>query len=472
MMDTEWVGRVNDWLEKPIRMPFTAAPPDEDNQTFLVLTQNRRGKFLPDTRVLRIAGIFAAGGAAVLWALAALRAPPGTLGVTASVLALCGLVFYGLVMRRRWEKDVERQLRKLSDYHDRLVREVARSRGDVSTLKEGLYDTAASVRDKRRAPPESPEARMIEAIAAQLGALGEKPRTGLELPPEVSKVLELEMAPPPLRPPPVSALEKALGFDTGKFSNMSVLQMIRHAVRNDAVDVFLQPVVSLPARKARMYEVLARIRAGDGVHVPAAHYMALAQKENLVPAIDNLLLLRCLQLLRGKAGRDPDVIPYMLNISAATLSDRGFMGDLVSFLSGNRLVAARLVFELPQAELEAMDKATLAVLDGLSQLGCRFAMDGVRRRRLDIEMLTARHVRFIKLDAAWLIREGGTRFGAARVARLKKHLDAAGIDLIVEKIEDEATLRTLLDYDINFGQGWLFGKPDTAIAWHAANRAA
>ena len=50
--------------------------------------------------------------------------------------------------------------------------------------------------------------------------------------------------------------------------------------------------------------------------------------------------------------------------------------------------------------------------------------------------------------------------------RLKKHLDAFGIDMIVEKIEGEDMLRELLDFNIDYGQGYLFGKPDHSAAFH------
>ncbi len=38
-------------------------------------------------------------------------------------------------------------------------------------------------------------------------------------------------------------------------------------------------------------------------------------------------------------------------------------------------------------------------------------------------------------------------------------MDGADVDLIVEKIETERMLMELLDYHIDFGQGYLFGEP-------------
>lgn len=413
-----------------------------------------------------------AGGAAVLALLLWRGSSPDFIVLVLVLLLFCGLLLFDILDRRGWEEDMRRQIGKLSAHHDRLVREVARNRNDIAALKHGLSRTAHSVERQGRghAPSDSLEARMLQTIITQLGAMGERapepiyPGAGAA----GNRILELEMAPPPAAPPPVSALDSELGPDFSQFTDEVVLDLVRHAVRHDHMDVFMQPIVALPQRKPRLFEVFARIRAYPGTYLPAARYLKLAEKEHLVPTIDNLLLLRCLQLLRDRHRSADDEYgdtPYILNISPDTLHDRGFMGDLVSFLSQDRPMAARLVFELRQESLEEMETALQPILDGLSQLGCRFSMDGVRRKRLDIDMLKRRHVRFLKLDAQWLIRESGAAGGAARLIRLKRELDTAGIDLIVEKIENEDTLRALLDFHIDYGQGYLFAKPDSATAW-------
>jgi cyclic-di-GMP phosphodiesterase TipF (flagellum assembly factor) len=74
-----------------------------------------------------------------------------------------------------------------------------------------------------------------------------------------------------------------------------------------------------------------------------------------------------------------------------------------------------------------------------------------------VALLTRRHFRFVKLDVAGLLQRA--RQDAAQIAALKRALDSAGIDLIVEKIEDEADLIEALDFQIDFGQGYLFGGP-------------
>lgn len=392
--------------------------------------------------------------------------------IALSVTALAGLLVYDMISRRSWEHTISTQLRDLIRNHDRLVREVARNRSDISILKEGLAETAATLAEQGRRLPASgisTEARMLETITEQLATLGQMPRASLQTGHD-DTILELEMAPPPPREPPASALENELLPDISRWSDNRIMSLVRDAIRQDRIDVFVQPVVSLPQRKPRMLETYARIRAGGGLCLPAARYLALAEREDLVPAIDNMLLLHCLEMLRAyrarHAGKTIQVhMPYILNISAGTLRDSGFMNDLVSFLAQNRDMASGLVFELAQADFEKLDDDTLPVLDGLSRLGCRFSMDQVRKRRFDIAALKEKHIRYIKINAAWLIREASQRGGVSRINRLKKQLDAAGIDLIVNHIENEGDLRELLDFSIDYGQGYLLGKPDLYSLW-------
>lgn len=432
---------------------------------------------LPDSfwRGALAAGAIALAALAVFFLIAAGRNASGDfMALTGALLTLCGLAAYDIFSRREWEKETARRLREMTSYHDRLVRETARNRTDIAIIKEGLAKLAMDAENEGRRLPASfaPEARLIQIVVERLGALGVRPRSetggGSSGSGHGAEIMQLEMTPPPARPEPLGLLDDELGADPGKFSDTVMTDLIRHAVRNDQIDVFMQPVVTLPQRRPRMMEVFARIRAGAGLYLPAQRYMPVARQESLVPAIDNLLLLRCLGLLGDPKNTEKGMV-YILNISAATLHDKGFMGDLVAFLSRNRATAARLVFEIPQREMASAADATLGrVLDGLARLGCRFSMDRVRDRTIDIALLKSRHIRFIKLDAAWLLSEAQSKAGFTRVVHLKKQLDAAGIDLIVEKIEDEATLRELLDFNVAFGQGYLFGKPDHMIAYKDA----
>jgi cyclic-di-GMP phosphodiesterase TipF (flagellum assembly factor) len=385
-------------------------------------------------------------GIGVLTGLFFLRnvVPPRTALLIISLLALAVLVMIEMSSRRRWERDLIGQFHRLGSDYDRLVRDVARNRNDTASLRKKLSDAAVTVaRSYDKAPGEAVENRMIRAIAEQLSGLS-----------DVAGEEQAEVGVLPADP------EEAgdMAASDLHLTEAQVLQLLNAAVKQDRVDLFLQPVVGLPQRKVRFYEMFSRIRIRPESYLPAVRYIGIANRQDLMPVIDNLLLLRGLQIIRNTEDGDYNRA-FFFNITSLTLNDPKFMGDLVEFIAQNRPLAPRLIFEMGQRDLSTMSADILPVLDGLSKLGCRFSMDQVKSLSVNFQHLEDRHIRFVKVEASLLMSEVREMGGLQRMKRLKAEFDRNGIDLVVEKIETDKQLLELLDVDIDYGQGYLFGKP-------------
>ena len=372
--------------------------------------------------------------------------------VFAALIGLAGLVMYDMAARRRWQGEMAGQLHRMSGDYERLVREVARHRNEVTMLKKTLAEAGSMARSYSRTADDSVENRMLRAIALQLAKIGENEREESAIDFSAFNTAALE------KDAPLTAADPDKVGST--LTDEQVLQLLDLAVRSDRVDLFLQPVVSLPQRKLRFYEALSRIRIKPDVYLPAERYVQLARQRDLLPLIDNLLLLRSLQVLRDTQHDDTNRA-FFCNITSATLNDPKFMGDLVEFIAQNRALAPRIVFEMGQQELAAMGPDLLPVLGGLANLGCRFSMDQVKRLSFDYAQLEARCIRFIKVDASLLLGYLREENGLRRLRMLKTELDRQGIDLIAEKVETERQLIELLDVEIDYGQGYLFGRPQS-----------
>ena len=86
-------------------------------------------------------------------------------------------------------------------------------------------------------------------------------------------------------------------------------------------------------------------------------------------------------------------------------------------------------------------------------------MDNLSDLRIEPRELTARGFRFIKAPAALLLNRVGSATANIHPADFSDLLGRFGIDLIAERIETESTVVDLLDYDVRFGQGFLFSPP-------------
>lgn len=240
------------------------------------------------------------------------------------------------------------------------------------------------------------------------------------------------------------------------FSEAQMLNIVREALKHDRIDLFLQPVVKLPQRTPRYYECYSRIRAADGSRVKPAHYIEFAKERGLLGGIDNMLLFRCIQLVR-KAQRHNHNLGFFCNISVQTIEDRKFFPHFIAFLAENRKLASRLTFELGQGDIEFQWDAIAGEMEKLADLGFRFSLDGIKNLGFDAAQMANRHFTFAKVEAQALLSRAGE--SGENVRRFRQELGRNHIELIVEKVETQRQLMELLDLDICLAQGFLFGEP-------------
>ncbi|WP_445679211.1 EAL domain-containing protein [Radicibacter daui] len=336
----------------------------------------------------------------------------------ALVLGLCVLLAGGLLHEIAARRAATRELRE-------LINQRLRATPQPEGVALGA-PAAASDADV------APEAEMLQAVVEQISAVvppGAPGSTALALAEELKRDAEQSI----------------------------ILRQLREAVRRDRVEVFLQPIVSLPQRRHRYYEVFSRIRGEAGEIMGPDQYLALAEREGLIGPLDNLLLLRCIQLIRESKKRDYNYA-FFVNMSANTLADTRFMQSFLAFMQSHRQIIPRLVLELNQETMLSGGPAGGKLLEGLAQLGFIFSMDNVTHFDIDFAALKRRNVRFVKLEAPALAAELG-KPSPFSVPRLLSRADDAGIDLIVEKVESEDQMRLLAPHHLDFGQGFLFGEP-------------
>ncbi len=242
---------------------------------------------------------------------------------------------------------------------------------------------------------------------------------------------------------------------------------IKRALRDNRVDLYLQPVVKLPSRRIVLYEGLARIRDDHGdVLSPAAFASALADGP-LATALDSLLFVRAAGLMRQLEAKRPD-LQIFCNLSRAALLDAGFIGGLVQFLTDQRERAAKLVFEIAARDFLTLPEHALDRLSRLVRLGCQLSVDQIDSLDIRPAVLARAQVGFVKISATVL----AANRSLTESARFKSELDRFGIQIIATHIEDERTVIDVLELGIEYGQGYLFGAPRQARIDNAKTAAA
>jgi len=241
-------------------------------------------------------------------------------------------------------------------------------------------------------------------------------------------------------------------------SRESIADLISKAVDANRVDLYLQPIVTLPKRKVRYYEAMSRLRTEEGDIIPAVDFIEVAESIDLMPKIDSLAVFRCVQVTRRLLLKSRDV-GLFCNLSAATLTDTSMFRQFLDFMDANRALASSLMFEFAQEAYRAFGPIEYESLAALAERGFRYSMDHVVDLHMEPSDLADRGFRFMKVPAKLLFDKAAATHTDIDPKDLADLLARSGIDLIAERIENETTVVDLLDYDVRFGQGFLFSSP-------------
>jgi cyclic-di-GMP phosphodiesterase, flagellum assembly factor TipF len=238
----------------------------------------------------------------------------------------------------------------------------------------------------------------------------------------------------------------------------AMLRDLREAIDGNRVDLYLQPIVTLPDRKLRFYDASTRIRTGDDAFMPPGDYLELAEREHLMPRIDNVMLVKCVQLLR-RLGPESRLKGVFCNLSAQSLLDHDFFPELVEFMEENSTLADNLTFQLSQRAVLDIGADELAGLKTLGKLGFVFSLDHVADLDVDFAALRDHFFRYVKIEAKTLLHDMAEAGASIPAADMTSYLDRFDLKLIVEKVDDEASLERLMDYGVDLAEGDLFARP-------------
>lgn len=234
--------------------------------------------------------------------------------------------------------------------------------------------------------------------------------------------------------------------------------VVSDAIENNRVELFLQPIVGVEDRKISYYEALTRLRNDQGQLVLPSDYIGTAERSGMMPLIDNIMLFRTVQVIQKLSERE-STRGVFCNISPFSLIDPEFFPEFIDFMGENRHLASHLYFEFPQQMIRNAGRRELEALSALAEFGFMFSLDNVTNLNIDFRDLAERSFRFFKLDVRVFLHGMADAGARIHAADMNGYLERYGMQLIIERVEDERSAASLGEYDVALAQGYLFSEP-------------
>ncbi|MFO1189857.1 MAG: EAL domain-containing protein [Alphaproteobacteria bacterium] len=265
----------------------------------------------------------------------------------------------------------------------------------------------------------------------------------------------------------VKSLSTMLG--TMVQATLEKVSALRSVIDRRAFDIVFQPIVDLVTRVPHHYEALVRFNDGSRV-AQAYEFINFAEETGVICDFDLAMCRRALEWFGEAPGRSTVVLA--VNLSGLSLAKSSFVVALHDLLRKHP-ASKRIMFELTEtARIHDLNLVN-RVIKGLRASGHKVCLDDFGAGAAAFQYLNALDVDVVKIDGAYVRGARASQRGRAFLKAMAGLCSDLGIATVGEMVEDEASLKILRECGLQYGQGYLFGRPAPDIVeFEAARRPA
>jgi diguanylate cyclase (GGDEF)-like protein len=239
---------------------------------------------------------------------------------------------------------------------------------------------------------------------------------------------------------------------------------IESGLSEDWFEAYLQPVVNIDDRSIVGFEALMRLHHPQKGILPPGRIIEVAEETGSIIRIGNRIMEKAIAHFARLSRLDGMQDSYI----AINFSPLQFEPDLpvriAALLSRYDISPRRIVIEITEAVLMDDNPETRMVINEICHYGCRIALDDFGTGYSSLSYINRFPVDIIKIDQSFIRAINDTasdvsarsRMLVESITTLSHKMSCTVIAEGVETEEECATLRTM---GIDYGQGYLFHRP-------------
>lgn len=228
------------------------------------------------------------------------------------------------------------------------------------------------------------------------------------------------------------------------------------AIREEALFVEFQPLVSLRDKQVVAYECLLRARA-NGTVIQAAPLLRMAVQMKQLPLLDRLA--RRLAVTKGQVVLQKGLSLFVNFMPSSIYDYRRCLQDTAAACRELSVAMPQLVFEMVEAEKVPDLRHLRNIIDTYRRMGANVALDDVGSGYSSMLYIAELQPDWVKLDQG-LVRQAHS--DRMRPVLLKAITDAAhelGIRVVAEGIETPEDLKFCIHLGVDLLQGHFLARP-------------
>lgn len=246
---------------------------------------------------------------------------------------------------------------------------------------------------------------------------------------------------------------------------LAMEEALRHAMLNDEILTYLQPIVQLRDHQVVGFEALARWNHPQMGLLAPGSFISAAEDSGLIEEIDlRVMGMACDAIGAWQRREGLEQLRLSVNVSARTLGASDLVERIQPILQHSGIDPAQLYLEITETSLVEDIQSTATTIEGLRQLGLKLAIDDFGTGYSSLSYLSALPIDRLKIDKSFVASSFSDANSAVIIEAVISLARSLGMTTIAEGVETEAQRRFLRQQGCEQIQGYLMGRPMPAEA--------
>lgn len=243
-------------------------------------------------------------------------------------------------------------------------------------------------------------------------------------------------------------------------SEMQWVSLITESLESNRFELCHQPIYKLgESGTGSHYEILLRLKNHQGDYISPATFIPVAERFNLIDAIDRWVISHYFNWLSQHPGHMHDLSQANINLSGSSLTSSGFVAFVIQSFERYQIPYHKICFEITESAAIINLVHTSEFIRQLQQKGCRFALDDFGSGFSSYGYLKQLPVDFVKIDGSFVKDMLVDQVDKAMVKSIHDVAKAIGIKTVAEFVESEEILVALQAMGVDYAQGYAVAKP-------------
>lgn len=236
-----------------------------------------------------------------------------------------------------------------------------------------------------------------------------------------------------------------------------MVNVINYAIAHDKVVPYYQGIFDNKEGRIHHYESLMRLEDENGkIYYPASFLDVARQYGLLYDSISFMMISKVFDRFK-----DSENVSVSINIGIRDIKNREIVDLIFGFLS-TTAHPNNFVFEILENEDIDNYSELMSFVDKVHELGGLIAIDDFGSGFSNLQHIASIHTDYLKIDGS-IVRHCCDNEECANLIALIsgwKRLSTRKFRIIAEFVENNPIQDVLLDYEIDYSQGYLFSKPE------------